>query len=406
MIPVSQSMLADSFPPAKRGQAFAIWAMAVVVSPVLGPPLGGWITDTYSWPWIFYINVPVGILSVLLCQAFLDEPPQLLAERKQRWSEGIRLDYVGFILAAVGLACLEVTMSKGEQKDWFGSGMIRTVATISGTSLVAMVIWEWWHRDPVVDVQLFRGRTFFASFVVMFAGGMVIYSSTTILPMLLQGVHGYTALTAGLALTPGGVASAFGMVLVGIATRFVQLRYLVAIGLLSQMIPLYYMSGFTPDLTFWHAAFGRVLQSVGMGCLFIPIITLSYEGLAANKTNGASALMNVARNVGGSVGISLSNTWLAWRWQYHHSVLAEHISPLNPVAEQAMAGMQASLEPMGSQATEPTAIIALNGMVNQQSVVLAYNDVFLLTALLCVAVLFLVPLLPKNDPAHGEVAVH
>ena len=408
MVPCAQAIMTDSFPPARRGLAFSVFGMAVIVSPVLGPPLGGWITDVYNWPWIFFINIPVGLLSVLLATAFLAEPPLLVQERQRRWADGIRLDYVGFGLAAIGLACLEVTLSRGEQKDWFASPMIRTFACLSGGSLLLMVLWERGRPDPVVDVRLFHGRVFSTSFVVFFATGLLLYSSTTILPMLLQGIHGYTAFLAGLAMMPGGLAAGVGMVAVGVLTRFVQLRYLVAAGLVLQMIPLYLMSGFTPDLTFWHAAWARVFQMVAVGCLFIPIATLSYEGLPANKTNSATSLINIARNVGGSFGISITNTWLAWRSQYHHSVLAEQISPYNPVAVDTLSGMQSSLQSLGGgeDLAQQQALVAANGMVNQQAYVMAFNDVFLLCSLICLGVLLLVFLLPRNEPGHGDVAMH
>jgi len=406
MIPSSQAMLADTFPPAKRGLAFAIWGMAVVVSPVLGPPLGGWITDMYSWPWIFFINIPVGIASVFLCLALLDEPALLVQERERRWRAGLHLDFVGFALAAIGLACLEVMLSKGEQKDWFASPLVRNFALVSGSALLLTVVWEFFRRDAVVEVRLFGGRTFATSFVVMFAAGAVLYASTTILPMLLQGVHGYTAFDSGLALLPGGVSSAVGMIAVGVLTRFVQLRHIVALGMLLQVIGMGWMTTFTPDLTFWHAATIRAVQAFGFGAMTIPLITLSYEGLAPERTNGATILMNVARNIGGSVGISMTNTWLAWRMQYHHSVLAEHVNPYNGVVTEALAGLQTTLPTEGDTLTDPGIVTLLDGLVNRQAVVIAYNDIFLLLALMCLGVLLLVALLPRNDPGHGEVAMH
>jgi DHA2 family multidrug resistance protein len=376
--------------------------MAVIFSPVLGPPLGGWLTDTYSWPWIFYINVPVGIVSVLLCLAFLDEPPLIVQERKQRWRDGIRFDYIGFILAALGLACLEVTLSKGETKDWFASPLIRTFATISGTALLLMVFWERRRSNPVMDIRLFRGHVFSTSFIVMFAVGMVLYSSTTYLPLLLQGSHGYTAYIAGLAMTPGGVATAIGMIAVGILTRSVQLRFLLIAGLITQIVPFFWMSHFAPDLTFSHAAWMRVWQAVGLGFLFIPISTLCYEGLPASKTNNATCLINVARNIGGSFGISMTSTVLATRQQYHHAVLAEHISSFNPQVVDALGAAQAQPDPVVLQQS----LGVLDGLVNQQAVLMAFNDVFLFSAFVGIAVLFLVPLLPANDPASGELATH
>jgi MFS transporter, DHA2 family, multidrug resistance protein len=408
MVPCAQAILADSFPPARRGQAFAIFGLAIIVAPVLGPPLGGWITDNHSWPWIFFINIPVGIASAFLSSFILHEPPLLVRERHERWTQGLRLDVVGFALAAVGLACMEVTLSKGEQNDWFASPMIRTFACITGGSLLLMVLWEWWHPDPVVDVHLFTGRTFSACLAVMFASGLLLYSSTTILPMLLQGIHGYTAFLAGLAMMPGGLASGAGMVAVGILTRFVQLRYLVAAGLLLQMVPLYFMSGFTPNLTFSHAAWARFYQMVGLGCLVIPVMTLAYEGLPGSKTNGAACLINIARNIGGSFGISITNTWLAWRSQYHHSVLTEQISAYSATASDTLTGLQTSLQALGAgeDLAQQQALVATDGMVNQQAYVMAFNDVFLLAAAICLGVLLLVFLLPANRPGQGDAAMH
>lgn len=406
MVPISQSILADSFPPEKRGMAFAVWALAVIVSPVIGPPLGGWITDSYSWPWIFYINVPVGIFSVIICQVLLDEPPLLVMERKRLLSRGIRMDYIGFAFAAIGLVFLEVTTSKGEQKDWFESSFVRVTAAISAGSLLLMAVWEWFQKDPVVDVKLFKIRSFAACMIVMFISGMVLFISNTLLPMLLQGVHGYTSLWAGLAMLPGGVASALGMIVVGVLTRFVQLRILVLIGILAQIIPFFLMSFFPPNLTFWQAAGIRSIQACGLGFIFIPIVSLSYEGLNSAKTNMASAMTNAARNIGGSVGIALANTWVAQRIQIHHSNLAEHINPYNPMVEQAAGGIQSALGGDPAGGLDAKTLMSLDGMVNQQAAVMAFNDVFMISALLCLGAAILIFILPANKPGHGDVAMH
>lgn len=405
MVPISQLILAESFPPAKRGLAFAIWGMAVVVSPILGPPLGGWLTETYSWPWIFFLNVPMGLLALLLCWLFLEEPPLLVAERRQRWAAGIRLDYVGFLLAAAGLACLEVVLSKGEIKGWFDSGLICAFAGVAGGALLALVLWEWRRRQPVVEVTLFRWRTFSMSFVMMFGAGMVLYSSNTFVPMLMQLCHGYTAFTAGLVVMPGGIGAAIGMLGVGVLTRYVQLRYLVAAGLVLQIGPYLQMCGFTPDLTFWQVAMVRMVAAVGLGFLFVPVMALSYEGLPAGAASGATTLTNIARNIGGSFGISMANTWLVWRTQYHHSVLVEHLTPYNPQVTEALARVQLAAPAAGGgdPLTDPVVLTAVDGLVSQQAAVMAFNDIFFLSAILCAGMLLLVPLLARNQPGHGDM---
>jgi len=404
MVPISQLILAESFPPSKRGLAFAIWGMAVVVSPILGPPLGGWLTETYSWPWIFFLNVPLGMLSLLLCWLFLEEPPLLVAERRRRWAAGIRLDYVGFILAAAGLACLEVVLSRGTVKDWFASNLIRVFAGFSGGALLALVLWEWRRRQPVVDVTLFRWRTFSMSFLMMFGAGMVLYSSGTFVPMQMQLCHGYTAFQAGLIVIPSGFGAAAGMVGVGVLSRYVQLRYLVAVGLVLQIGPYWLMYGFTPDLTFWNMALVRAVAAMGLGFLFVPAMALSYEGLPAAAASSATTLTNIARNVGGSFGISMANTWLAWRLQFHHSVLAEHITPYNPVVTEALAtaATAAGADSGGDLLADPRVLTAVDGMVNQQALVMAFNDIFFLSGILCVGMLLLVPLMARNQPGHGD----
>jgi DHA2 family multidrug resistance protein len=228
------------------------------------------------------------------------------------------------------------------------------------------------------------------------------------MPALLQSLHGYTALTAGLAMLPAGLAAAVGMVAVGVLTKRVQLRYLVAIGLISQILPYWHMSGFATDLTFWHVAWAMVPQFLGLGCLAIPLLSLCYDGLSPTQTNGASTLITISRFIGGSFGISLVTTWLSWRTQYHHSILAEHISPYDPSVMDTLAGVQAALPPSGAAdpSADPQTALALDGLVNRQAGVMAYNDVFILMLLVCLTVLPLVFFLPRNKPGQGNVAIH
>jgi DHA2 family multidrug resistance protein len=404
MVPLSQTMLADSFPPNKRGTAFAIWGMAVICSPVIGPPLGGWITENYSWPWIFYMKVPLGLFSALLAWVFLTEPELLNFERKQRWAKGLHVDYIGFALAAVGLAFLEVVLAKGEELDWLASPFIRKAAVISAAALLIMAIWTWNRRDAIVEISLFRRLSFLSTFLVMFGGGMIIYSSNLVFPTLLQTLHGYTALTAGMALLPAGAAAAGGMILVGFLSQKVQARYLVAAGVLLQVVPYWVMSGFTPNLTFWHAALAMVPQMMGFGLIMIPATALSYDGLAPSQVHRATAIMNIARNIGGSAGISMVFTWISWRMQYHHSVLAEHINVFNPAVQDAMGGLQVVAGDGAASGEQVVKVADL--MVNQQAAVMAFNDSFLMCLVLCAVLLAIVFLLPRNEVGKGHVAVH
>jgi DHA2 family multidrug resistance protein len=404
LVPCAQAMLADSFPPEKRGLAFTIQGLAVIVSPVLGPPLGGWITDHYSWEWCFLINVPVGIACAVLCSVMLHETPLLIRERKAIWARGIRFDYCGFALAAIGLACLEVTLSRGERKDWLESEMIRYFASAATIGLIGAFLWGWFAKEPVLDAKLFRNRTFRVCTLMMFGVAVELYGSTVIIPMLLQGCHGYTAYLAGLALMPGGIVSAFTMALTGFLTRSVSLRVLLAIGLILQIASFAIMGRFSADLTFADATIARVWQGLGIGFLFTPIMTLAYVELAPHLNNAASTLINIARNIGGSVGISLCSTYLATRTQFHHAMLAEHITPYTPIAAQAIETATTALQAVG--VSEPVAetqtMVAINAVVTQQSAIMAFNDVFVLSGVLCVALLLLVPILPYNKPLKAS----
>ncbi len=404
MQPTEQSILADTFPPWQRAAAFAVYGITVVCAPALGPTLGGWITDTYSWHWVFLINVPIGIVSLLLSWRYLDEPLALVVERRERLAKGFRVDYIGFALIALGLGCLEVTLSRGERLDWFDSPFVRVFGITAGLALCAALLWEWYHKDPVVDVRLLGGRNFGLLTMMMFFVGFVLYGSTTLLPMLLQGSHGYTAMLSGMALTPGAVATFFMMPLVAKLARHVQLRHMLACGLLFQALALWHFSSFTPDLTFHDAVMGRILQAGGLAFLFLPITTLAYQGIAPNKSSAVSALINVARNIGGSVGIALTNTWLAQRVQYHHSILIENISPYNANFTGAQAALEQRLATFGSTtAAEPQSLAAIYGGLYRQAALLSFNDVFVISAVVCAALFLFTPLLARNKPGAGAV---
>jgi len=350
LAPSEQSMLADSFAPEQRGQAFAFYGIAVVVAPTLGPTLGGLITDSFSWRWIFLINVPVCLLSLLLSWIVLVDPPAVLAERKAALQGGLKVDFLGFILVAVGLACLQVVLDKGTEDDWFSSDFILGFALVSALALVALVIWELNQKDPIVNLGLMRNRNFSAAMAVMFITGFILISTTQMLPQFLQAIMGYTATKAGLALTAGGFATLVMMPVVGLLIKKIQPKYLIAFGLVVECLACLNLRGFNTDINFGHAALARIFQAVGLPFLFVPITTVSYVGLAPDESNDASALINTMRNLGGSVGISVAVGLLARRGQFHHARLAETATIFSSARHPWRGGLAAFSQVLGRQA--------------------------------------------------------
>jgi len=400
MAPVVQAMLADLFPPEKRGSAFAVYGLAVVFAPAIGPTLGGWITDNYSWHWIFLINIPVGIVSLVLTAALVTESSAAReAREKIVKSPDFRVDWQGFALTVVGIGCLEMFVDRGQREDWFSSNFITTMAIVSAVSLITLVIWELRQRDPMVDVRLLKVPSFAAAVVSMFALGFVLFGSTALLPQVLQGLLGYTSEQSGMALTAGGIVMVFMMPAVGgFFIRKVQARYLVIAGLLMEAASLFHMGRtFSMDLTFDDAVWARIYQTVGLAFLFIPIMQSAYLQLPPGKNSNASALINLARNLGGSVGIAISSTFIAQRSQFHQSRLVEHVSAYDPQAQSVIQQLSATFSSHGGNGQEQ-ALGSIYSMVLQQAGMLSYVEVFYLMA---IGILLIVPLtflLPKNNP--------
>ncbi|MGY3508601.1 DHA2 family efflux MFS transporter permease subunit [Bradyrhizobium lupini] len=381
-----QAILADSFPPHKRGQAFAIYGVAVVVAPVVGPTLGGWITDTYTWHWVFLINVPMGLLSLFLVGTLVKEPSGAEEEREKLLSKGLRVDYVGFLLVAIGLGSLEYVLDEGQRNDWFGSNMIVFFAVLSAMSLLALIPWELTREDPIVDLRLLGRRQFAACFLVMLATGAVLISTTQLLPQLLQSDLNYTAMLAGLALSPGGVATLVLMPVVGRLVSSVQPKYLIMFGAAIVAFSMWHLTGLTGDITYGYAAMSRIFLALGLPFLFLPVTTASYDGVPPDKTNQASALINVARNIGGSMGVALAQTILAQRQQFHQSRLIEHAAPSDLGYQQTIETMTRFFQAQGSNAGDAASqAVAWVGRTLQQQVdLLAYIDVFWSLAIIAV----------------------
>ncbi len=373
LAPSEQSFLADSFPPAKRGQAFAAYGVVVVVGPVLGPTLGGIITDNISWHWIFLINVPIGIASLLLVHTFVCEPAVLERERRARLKKGLRVDYIGFALVALGLGCLELTLDRGEREDWFGSGFIVATAMISLLSLMLLVWWELARKDPIVNLRLLGNRNFAIAIGFMVTTGAVLFGTTTLIPQMLQAVLGYTATNAGLALTVGGLASLVAMPFAGVLGGRLDARLLMIPALLVQALALWVMTGWSTEISYGDASLGRLISAVALPFLFVPITTAAYVGLKPEQTSEASALLNVARNLGGSFGIGFAQTMLIERGQYHQDRIVEGLNPLNPAYVEGLDQLGRS---MGTAPGDMGQIASLYQQVEQQAQMLSYIDVF------------------------------
>jgi DHA2 family multidrug resistance protein len=401
--PSEQAILADTFPPAKRGMAFAVYGIAVVTAPAIGPTLGGWITDNFTWRWIFFINIPVGILSILLTSRLIQDPPYF----KRRKLSETTIDYVGLGFVALGLGTLQVVLDKGQRDDWFESHFILILSLIGAASLIFVVFWEWTHKDPIIDLHLFRDRTFGTSNLLMFMLGFALLGSTLLLPLFMQTMLGYTAQQSGLALMPGGFTIMLLLPLVGFLLSRYTPRWLLLFGLIVLSTSLFHMTRFDLDIDFRTVVVARMFQAAGLAFLFVPINTAAYAFLPRDKNNAASGLMNLARNIGGSVGISVVTTMLDRRTQFHLTNLSSHLSPTNPALQSTIQGVANAMRAHGASAAGATqqAYATVQGVFVRQASMLAYIDCFWF---LGVAILVMVPMvfLMKKSRPGGGIAVH
>ena len=370
MVPVAQSILADSFPPEKRGQAFALFGVAVVVAPVVGPTLGGWISDNWSWHWCFLINAPVGVLAMALIAVLLR------AQQPQQQTHGF--DVIGFILVATFLGALEVVLDRGLEDDWFASTFIVTFTVICALAFVLMIPWEMSRRNPMIDLRMVATRQFGACFVVMLVTGAILLATTQFLPLLVQQNFGYTATWAGLLLSPGGLVTLAMMFVVGRLAAKVQPKYLIVAGAALIAASMYQMTNVYGDLGFWFMARSRMLLGVGLPLIFIPIMTASYDGIAQSKTDQASALMNAARNTGSSIGVSIVSNVLTHREQFHQSRLVEQVIPSSTTYQDALQQITNYFTAHGSSLAQAhdQAIQWIGQQVQSQASFLGYMDAF------------------------------
>ena len=400
--PSEQAILADTFPPVKRGMAFAVYGMAVVLAPAIGPTLGGFITDHYSWRWVFFINVPVGIVSMLLSSRVLVDPPHLV-EAKKRVGP---IDGVGLGLIAVGLGTLEYVLDKGQEEDWFNSHSIFIFATVAAVSLVSFVLWEWRQEHPVVEVRLFRDRNFAVSNLMMMVLGMALYGSTVLLPLYLQVWMGYSAQDAGMALSPGGFVVILLLPIVGKLLGKVDARYLIAFGFLVTSAALLHMAHtLYPGIDFRTAVLMRIFQTCGIAFLFVPINSIVYNGVPPQKNNQVSGIVNLSRNMGGDIGIALVTTLIARRSQFHQARIVEHVVPSGEL-DARLAAIAQHLQQLGVGAVQSTKMASaqLYAEVIKQAQTLAYLDVLLLLSIFTAIMVPAVLLTRKVKPGAAAMA--
>jgi DHA2 family multidrug resistance protein len=392
LAPSAASILRDSFPERQQGMVFALYGIVIVAAPALGPTFGGWLTDHYSWHWVFLINIPVGIAALALSFSLLVEPELETRERRARWQRGLRIDYIGFILVALGLGCLQVVLDRGERADWFSSDFILSFSAIAAISLIALGIRELTIEDPVVDLPLLRDPGFFAANIVRFGTFFVLVGSTQLLPQMTQNLFGYNATTAGLMLTPGALVVMLITPLSGYLINKVQVRYMIGFGLLLEAAALYHMSGFTTGVSYTHIMWARIFQAVPLAFLVVPLTTIAFVGIPGAKSNNASALLNLTRNLGGSFGISFAQTWLANRSQFHQDRLIAALTPYDAAYRETLHSLQANFAASGSGPVmaHDQALAQIYRLMQRQAMIMSYDDIFWLAAL---GTLLMVPLI-------------
>ncbi len=398
--PLSQAILLESFPSEKRGQAMAFWALGIVVAPMLGPVAGGWLTDNYSWRWVFYINIPIGITALLLTQIFIFDPPYL---RRQKTG----IDYWGIGLLAVGIGSLQIMLDKGQEDDWFGSHFIVTLAVLTVVGLTGLIIRELRTEHPVIDLTVFKYRSYAIGTMLMTMIGFVLYGSTVLLPLLMQVLLGYTATHAGVTNLPRGMASFLIMPIVGRLTGKVDSRKLLAIGMGASAYAMFELSRLSLNVGFWNFWWPLTVQGAALGFVFVPLTTVTNDPIPNERMGNATSLFNLMRNIGASIGISIVETFQFRREQAHIQDLGAHIYPANITAQQFIQGMKAYFMQQGSNAMIATrqAYEALWGSVIQQAAMLSYNDTFLLLAFVFVA-MFPFLFLLRKPKRRGGVMVH
>jgi len=403
--PSEQGILADTFPPEKRGMAFAIYGMAVILAPAIGPALGGWITDNYSWRWLFFINIPAGMLSLMLTYRMIQDPPYLVRERRRVHQRGWRIDFLGLVLVATFLGPLQIVLDRGEEDNWFGSHLITILAVICAASLLLLIWRELVAPRPVVNLRMFRNRTFALAILLMFVMGYVMYASLVLMPQYVQVLLGWSAERAGMVLSPGGLTLMLLMPVVGFLVGKVDARVLIVSGFALTMLALYHMTAIDMQIDYRAAVMMRVYMNLGLALLFVPLNTIAYTDVPPEKNDDVSSMINLARNIGGSVGIALSSALIVRREQLHQHNLVMHATNYDLNLHGLAAQLAKLLHEHGlsaANALQQTYARLYQGL-DAQAYTLAYIDAFYVMAVLSAAMLPLVLLMKPSEPGRGMV---
>ena len=399
--PMSLAILMETFPPRQRGLAMGIFGMGIVVGPILGPLLGGYFTDNFSWRWIFYINLPIGILALFMIYSFIFDPPY-----QQLREKGEKVDYIGLTLLCLGLGSLQMVLDKGQLEDWFNSDFIVLFSVVGVASIVLFVFWELRQKNPVLDLRIFKDASFATGNAVLFVGFFSFFGSIVLLPIYLQTLLGYTAYDAGLVLGPAGAISIVILPLVGKATERIDSRFLLGTGLLISAYALYYMSGFNLQIDFETAVMSRVIQGLGMPFFFVSLSFVTMAYVPKERMNNASAIFNLLRNMGGSFGVAFVTTVLARRAQFHQHRLVDHLTPYDPRLSIPFNDLKDYLSTkLGTFAdqTQIAGAVIYRGL-QREAASLAFNDAFFIQALLflgLVGLLWIIrkpPMGPRTSP--------
>ena len=400
LIPISQAILMETFPPWQQGMAMAIFGVGAMFGPIIGPTLGGWITDNMNWRWIFYINIPVGIFAVIMAKFFIFDPSYLKRVK-------MKIDYWGLALLTIGLGSLQVVLDKGQQDDWFNSSFIIAFAVVTVLSLLILLFVELSHPHPIVNLRLFKDISFSSGNFIMFIVGFCLYGSIVMIPLFLQTLMGYNATMAGMVLAPGGIATLVAMPFVGLIIQRYDGRWVVLTGLILGAYSMFLMQGFTLEASYWAFVWPRVILGVALGMIFVPLTTVTLSTISKEEMGNATGIFNLLRNLGGSVGIATAATMLSRFTQFYQTDLTAHVNPFNPITQLRLAELQqaAIVRGVDPVTAEKTALAILNGMVQRQAGMLAYNYIFWVIG---IAFLVIIPLLIllKKPKDHRPVEYH
>ncbi len=401
MQPLSQAVLLEAFPPEDRGKAMGFWGLGIVVAPILGPVLGGWLTENWSWRWVFYVNLPVGVVALVMTWLFIFDPPYIRRATA-------RIDTWGIGLLVVGIGALQVGLDRGQEYDWFSSRLVTTLLATAAICLLAMLARELVVRHPVVDLRIFRERTYATGVFLITLMGAVLYGNLVLLPIMLQTVMGYPAYQAGIVMAPRGIGTLVAMPIVGLLVGRLDARKMLAAGFLLGAVTLFWLARLNTDAGFWDLFWPQFIQGIGFGLLFVPLTTVTMDPIPNAGMGNATSLFNLMRNIGGSVGIALIQTFVVRQRQVHTTTLVEHVNPYSPATRLTIQRLEASFRAAGADAVTASekALAALWGMVQRQAAILSFLDSFHLLGLVFLVIVPLAFLMRRpRTGARGTAPV-